>query len=411
MKQKNNFMYISVVILLFCILGIGIIRTVNYKSPLVKNGYVSIPNSSIEDGVVKLDGSWRFHSNKLIVPEKMGASIGARNLEVPKVWINNPELHDAAEKGMYGTYELYIHVEDIDKIYSLSLFDIITAYRIYVDGELLGEVGRVGETKETHIPKYKTEIYSFKPTSNEIQVILQVSDFSQNEGGIWTSIYFGTQASILDHSKLLTITNTLFSTTLLVILLLLLFFAHYKDNRKLYISFAFFTLDFFIRTLISGNRLYTLLPFEFSFTFIYKLEYMTNYLMIPLFLLYNYFYLEDIVPGIIRKIAYGLLCISVGFTIFLPVGLLSYSGHLFQLFAVITLILMIYIYSLAVIKNKKYASQFIIVLLIAGVFMIGSFIFLNNLYLLQFGMFIMISGTFITVATIWLDSIKYRNIN
>lgn len=63
---------------------------------------------------------------------------------------------------------------------------------MWVNGELVAQNGRVGRTPEESFPGAYPLVAGFPACGDEVEVVLQYSNFTHSKGGIWTEIVFGT---------------------------------------------------------------------------------------------------------------------------------------------------------------------------------------------------------------------------
>jgi hypothetical protein len=104
-----------------------------------------------KQGYKKLDGNWRFYWKELRPPEDALLEVTYSHyptIKVPGSW--NDFTVDGKKIGGsgYATYALYLHLPPSlkGKILTLKIPHMGTAYRLFVDNELLAENGIVGKS-------------------------------------------------------------------------------------------------------------------------------------------------------------------------------------------------------------------------------------------------------------------------
>jgi len=100
----------------------------------------------------------------------------------------------------YATYRLSILLDPNLRAGQLLAINmpvpINTAYRLYIDGRLVGSAGQVGPSGERMTPQYNPQIVVFAPTGEQVEVLLHISNFHHYLGGVIQPIEFGTQRQI-----------------------------------------------------------------------------------------------------------------------------------------------------------------------------------------------------------------------
>jgi signal transduction histidine kinase len=145
-----------------------------------------------------LEGEWRFAPEQLIEPSQPWPEEESDFLAVPLSWERvDPAL--GLQKGHgKGSYRLLLRLneEDVGQTLGLYVKPISSAYRLWVDGHLLREIGKVSTSPADTIPRETTEYIYFVPVHNEIQIDIQVANYNQRKGGIWGGIYIGSEKAI-----------------------------------------------------------------------------------------------------------------------------------------------------------------------------------------------------------------------
>ena len=93
-------------------------------------------------------------------------------MAVPANWNSAGDLPAVG----FATYRLEILLADRTPL-SLKFRTVGTAYRLFVDGKKMSEVGHPGQSGDTTIPDYRAKLVDFTPKSRRVEVIIQVSNF------------------------------------------------------------------------------------------------------------------------------------------------------------------------------------------------------------------------------------------
>ena len=132
-----------------------------------------------------LDGSWDFYPSNLISPSQQNLP-EASSIDVPTRWDESGWLTMG-----YGSYQVTV-IRSPSTSLTLRVPDIFSAYKLYVNQELVTQVGTPGVDKESSIPGRKVKMIpltQFK--SDTLNLTFHVSNFTHNKAGIGHSIWIG----------------------------------------------------------------------------------------------------------------------------------------------------------------------------------------------------------------------------
>ena len=148
-----------------------------------------------ENEIVTLDGPIRFYSGEFN-GESQSSDKDYTYVQVPGAWNLYQTEQGAFGPTGFGTFAFKVLLPDDLRQLGIRLSDIGTAYRLYVDGHLIGQRGAPGKNPETHVPDVGQEVYLIRADSQAIEVRLEVSNFSYRKGGIWNPITIGSAQAI-----------------------------------------------------------------------------------------------------------------------------------------------------------------------------------------------------------------------
>ncbi|MGE5316374.1 MAG: histidine kinase, partial [Chloroflexota bacterium] len=92
--------------------------------------------------LVSLNGQWEFYWDKLLMPKDFRSGPKppmASLMKVPGVWAENTGTH-YPRQGV-ATYRLALHYPAVLKDPALRIQNVANAYRLYVNGQLMAQVG------------------------------------------------------------------------------------------------------------------------------------------------------------------------------------------------------------------------------------------------------------------------------
>lgn len=344
------------------------------KQPLVKNGVLDLRNWNLaEDGPVKLDGEWEFYWHELLEPHQICAKKHAEKtyLNLPRSWNGFSYQGEKLPGRGYATFRAVIKTDlGEDPVKMLKIPYMSTAYKLWVNGQLVATNGRVGSTPDTMVPHYLPQEATIVQGIDDIELVIQVANFMHRRGGIWKSIYLGTEQQI-HHMLVRNIGANMFilgSILAIGIYALTLYLFRRKEVINLY--FGSFCLLLALRSTLVGEMLLVKwFPFlEWEFTL--KLEYFTYYLGLSLFLLliYNFFPAE--MPLFIVKAGQAAGYSFAGLVLFTKAQIYTHLNFIFQIITVAAGAYTIVVLLQAVRRKREGAA----------VITVGALVFISTIY-------------------------------
>jgi signal transduction histidine kinase len=287
----------------------------NASHPLASHGILDLSNWGLDsDGSIRLDGQWAFYWKQLLTPQDVVHGIkehqSPQYIEVPQTWgAQQLEEVQLSNKG-YGTYRLTIllHPEDQGRVLALAMPSIATAYTLWINGQIMDSQGTVGTTKGDMVAQNFTKSVYFTTVTPQVDLVLQVSNFVQRKGGVWSSLTLGIDERVtLTREKSIIIQTTIAGG----LFIMGLYHIGLYLFRRVYIPTLWFgtaSLLICFRTLFTGdylwNRLWSTFPWELAV----KVEYLSAYLAIGILILYTHsLYPHDLN----KKLTYSLFAVIV----------------------------------------------------------------------------------------------------
>jgi Osmosensitive K+ channel histidine kinase len=253
------------------------------QSPKIesRDGVLDLTQVHISKHPIPLQGDWAFYWHELLSPEDIRVRMAMdghldRMISVPSSWLDYRFDGKQLEGTGFATYRLVIKLSEQDRNERLALRlpTVFHSYKLWVNGELLSEVGEVGRDKGSVTPKLVTKLVFFQPESDTVELVMQVANFHHHRGGITKALELGGSDALAVRTNLNIAAEMFVTASLLVIGLyhLLLFFLRRKDRAPLY--FGLFTLMFGIRSMMVGEYLITQVWPSFPWGLQVKIEYL-----------------------------------------------------------------------------------------------------------------------------------------
>lgn len=343
------------------------------KTVIAKKGIIDLRNWDFnKDGIIRLDGEWEFFYNELLDPHELKKRNSSNvYVKLPGRWRNIKDNKEKIGRYGYATYRLKILLNDKTSYLGLKIPTSYVAYTIWIDNKYKFEQGKVAKNMEEEIPKSYPKDLFFNAEKNNIEIIIQNSNFHDESGGFLNSFLLGESEVFLKHIK----NNIALDLFLLGVILifsfyhLMLYLFQRKDISSL--IFCIFCFIISIRLLFTNECfLYDIIP-NFNFELARKLEYLTICISSPL---YVYFIYKQFQNYSIRKVVIISQIIGIVFFLIIistHVRFYSYLLKLIQIKFIIDSLYVLYVFIDAILKKEIEAVIFFVsffILLLTGIY-------------------------------------------
>jgi signal transduction histidine kinase len=185
----------------------------------------------------------------------------------------------------YGTYRLVVHLP-VGQVYGLSAYSATYAQELWINGELLSQVGMPGIDAATTV--HKTDYYTVYFTAGEgpTEIIIQRADFAHSQGGQLYPQYLGQQERIATMVGALQLRGGIIVGCMLVAALLLLGFFLFLKGHRQFLWFALCCLMVAVRTLFTDHKLIMLFFPNMDWQISHRVEYIATLGLVVFFILY-----------------------------------------------------------------------------------------------------------------------------
>jgi diguanylate cyclase (GGDEF)-like protein len=379
---------ITRIILMICMLTLittPAAFSISDSSPKVIQGELDLRDStwySEQNGTISLNGEWEFFWKRLLIPGEVDYTkpSGIRGyIQVPEIWGTQSIDGYALSNSGYGTYRLLIKLppDVVGKAQALMMPSVATAYQLWINDELMAFNGTVGTSlEEMKAHNYPKPVY-FTPLKNEVEIVLQVSNFVQRKGGLWEGIEMGPAKQItFDKEKDIMLQAAVAGSLFMMGLYHIGLFAFRRSERST-LFFGIACLLICVRTLFVGNILWYRFWPEFNWELAVKLEYLSAFMGIGFFMLYT-FHLHS--EDMSRKVTYGLfsfIClICLPITVF-PARIYTHAMLYYQMVVLSSLFYMMYVVLKAAIRKREGAWINYVAMLIFIITVINDILYYN----------------------------------
>jgi signal transduction histidine kinase/DNA-binding response OmpR family regulator len=249
-----------------------------------------------------LDGYWNTYWGSFIAPNEIATTQETPvKFPVPGVWNKNPYrfVEDQRAESMKGefaegpqviypplgfaTYHTKVLIPESKSPFYLYIPDMPSAYKLFINGKLSAQNGEPGLYHSTEVPQFRPKVIQVSSDSNELDIVIHISNHHYREGGIWFSLRIAGEAGRFDMEYRPIIFAVFFSAILIAIGLynFSLFAFRTKELSALYFGLLCLAVGF--RRLIIDERVLHLLDW-FSWATLQRIEHLCFYLALPLFM-------------------------------------------------------------------------------------------------------------------------------
>jgi len=324
--MKKKYILVGLLIVIMA-LSLGNQKLVNRSLkdiPLAHNGFMDLSEwDFLEDGPIELRGQWSFYFNTLLTHEdfEKGTDVDSYAITIPSTKKSMDTIKPFEEDTYYGTLRLVIRLPKTDENYGLRSEIVLTAYELYVDGQIKEMVGKIGTDQISSQPSYKVANTFFDAKNQTLELIYHTSDFHFEDSAIIAPT-FGLAEQIAYMGEV-GLGRDLFLFGILLIMgiyHLSLYWMRRKDASPLY--FGLFCLFFATRMLLVGERF---IPnvLDLDIMIYVRVAYISVFLGFSALCGYVYHTVFGLFPKVFLKLAWYMGGIASILTLFMQIKSIS----------------------------------------------------------------------------------------
>jgi len=234
---------------------------------------------------ISLKGKWEFYWRKLLKPADFKRAENfnlKRYINVPGCWNDHEFDGVKIEPYGYATCRVVIRTNYRGEL-SLDPGFPQSAYRIWVNGRLLNETGVVGKNLKDGIPGKMTRYIDFTNRGEDIEIIIQVSNYSYFKWGLRDAFLLGKKENIR-YSEKYHLAFDFFLLGIFIVIGLYHSAVYLIRKRELYpLWFGLFSFLIATRIIVTNNAVLVHLFPGINWELLMKIEFLTVSLSLPLF--------------------------------------------------------------------------------------------------------------------------------
>jgi len=293
--------------------------------------------SDWDSSPMKITSEWDFFWMEWLHPHQSPDS------QPYKVIAHWNSIQDLPPYG-YGTYRLLLDwgPHPVPESIAIRLDSVGTAYRIYGDGRELGHVGIPSRSQAESQPAVNTQTFYFSPSSPQVELLIQVSNYEDVAGGFWDSVYIGEPSLLHTRTTHEVLADVFLAGALLVIglVFLVLYFQLRGAPRTEYGLFGFFAMIMALRISLVNQRVLVQLfsPLGNHWEFWGAMEYWTIYGAIPAFTGFILALFPELSKKWYPKVLWGLFLGGTLFILLTPSRLFTGMMTAMQLYLLVMMV-------------------------------------------------------------------------
>lgn len=406
--MRNKTIY-ALLFLLSSLLFPANLSSATTAPPIVENGELNlqhwVPSTSSEN--IPLNGEWALYWNEFLTPDEIENTAATPiYAQVPAQWSNLDIDGQTFPHEGYATYHLTIQLNEkaLNEPIALQVPSGGSAYKVWINGQLLAQSGTVGKTKEQETAWSTSQIIYFTSDKQKLDLVVHVSNFHQRRNGMSSPFIIGNpDTTLLENFFHGTTLKLMFIGSLLIIGVFFFFTYFFRRQNRIALLSSCCAFIFCIRLIVADD--YILLHYfpESSFVIVYTLE----YLMASLGMLFLVLYISKLFPNEKHRFIPKLIIIfSIGYSLFIlvtPPDIFTYTIQLqFFNIGLVGFYHLFYVYPLAIYRKRKWAlSNFLATLFVVFSLVNDWFYYIENtasMLLHYISMFIFFVIQILTVA-------------
>lgn len=347
------------------------------------------------DGVVEIIGDAEFYWRQLLTPRALENRdvVPDGYLHIPSTW-NGITLDGTTLSGDgYGTYRFTVLLDrSIDDL-ALNIPEVDSAYVLYINGRRVASNGTIGTSPSETDPEWLPQLVTLDGDAEQLEILLQVSNFEHRKGGAGQLIRLGTEAQIVGNYRAnLALRLFILGGALIMGFYHLAFFLLRRDDKS---SIIFSAVCFLISLRIvaspSGNMfMHQVFP-ELNWQLLVKLNYLSFYLLPPVFAMFLEVLFPKEMPSWLVRLLQGLVVLYSGIVIFSHTRVFTQTLLSYQLITLLVGGCSIYVLMRAVQHRRDGALTFFLSSLMLFGTVTNDILYSNQLvytgYALPFGVF------------------------
>jgi two-component system sensor histidine kinase ChiS len=361
------------------------------QMPLVEKGVLDLREYDFNaNGPVEVKGEYEFYWNQMLNPAVEGDSGEMIYTEVPGTWTLLSKEHPEVTRFGFATYRLVILLpERIDEL-ALRISDVYSASGYFLNGKAIDYLGFPGVNKYQTVIRYSRPIMIGTVNSEEVELIIRVSNFDNRLSGIVGGLSLGKVDQMRElRLKELFRGHFLIGAFLIIGIYFLGLYLIRTEHYRLYFSLLCFLMALRVVMIVEIPLIETL---NLNGLTAARLYYLNIYFLAPFFVLMIRSIFPIEFPQQVYRISMWGSAIFIAIVVVSPISLFSFTFPYFFAFFLVLSLIFLYVIILALFRGRSHAPAYTLGLLIvlSGILndMLNEIEVIDTFYVVHYAMFV-----------------------
>ena len=304
---------------------------------------------------ISLAGQWQFYWGQLLTPADFVATsdddiAGGTTIAVPSSWagqVLGVEVNAGQPLPAFGvaTYRKQVELrpDQVDTYLMVTIDSVGSAYRIWVNGILVGGLGTMAahtptSDNDAEVPQIRLNLLNITPKTRQLDIVVQVSNYSFRESGMFGDILIGSPYATVRHVFSHYIVQDLLLIGVFIVVGLyhaMIYLLSRRDSELLWLAGA--CLAVAVRAILLNKFLIHLLLPDVQWTTLMYVQYIARFSALLMYIqLMRNLYRQD-VQEIVHKICIIVLLGAVLYVMSVPPQIFTLTFNIQTLIIVIIL--------------------------------------------------------------------------
>ena len=343
----------------------------------------------LEDWKQALDGDWEFYWQAHIQPQDFTSNLPTPEFfHIPGGWNADYPSHG------FATIRFVVHGLEDTRTYALDFPEILTAHRVFINGEEVFHNGVAGTDRSNTVPQFRPGIVVFQSQNGRADIVCHISNFDHCYDGIWRSITLGPAQTIAESQRRRFLLAMFIAAVLFTISLFHIGVYVYRRVEIAELYFGLSCLFILFRNISTGEQLLTQLMPNFPWGVARWMEYSPFFLLAPLFMLFiTSLFPRESIQKINRFFIYAYIPLAAFFTVF-PVRITSHAILPGEILLLTVISYVLFVLGRAVAARRKHSlpimAAFFLLALMAVNDILYSYQLIQTGYLVPLGFIVFI---------------------
>jgi signal transduction histidine kinase len=341
-------------------------------------------------GPLELRGEFEFYWNQMLNPADDNISGEMIYMTVPGTWLNMKDEYPQLERYGFATYRLLLILPEGMTDIALKVEDVYSASGIFLNGKAIDYLGFPGVNKFQTVTRYSRPVMTGTVSSQEVELLIKVSNFDHRLSGILGGITLGTASQVKEErTRELFRGHFLIGAFLIIGIYFLGLYLIRTEHYRLYFSIICFLMALRVVMLSELPIIETL---NLNGLTTARLDYLNVYFFAPFFTLMIRSIFPIEFPKWFFRIVIWISVVFIAIVIVSPISLFSFTLSYFFVFFLLVSLIFLYVVLTAWVRGRSHAPSFTLGLLIlfAGTLndMLNEIDVIDTVYIVHYTMFI-----------------------